>query len=101
VNAYVYVLQVSRLEMLTEGPTPEEAAVVKRHVEYLQGLAGSGALVLAGRTQTESPDTFGIAVFRAADDAEAMRVMEADPAVSGGVMRARLFPFRVAVAGCF
>ncbi len=37
-------------------------------------------------------------IFRAASD-EARRIVEKDPAVERGVMRAELFPYRVAVAG--
>ena len=36
-------------------------------------------------------------IIRAETEREARHVMENDPAVSGGVMGARLFPYRVAV----
>ena len=94
---FVYVLRPIRIEMLTAGPTPEEAEVISAHVEYLERLAETGTVLLAGRTQTADENTFGIVIIRAETEREARHVMENDPAVSGGVMGARLFPYRVAV----
>jgi len=94
---FLYRLQVTRLEMLRGGPTPEEARVVGAHLNYLKKLAEEGVVVLAGRTQTNDDTTFGIVILNAADEAAARAVMENDPAVKGSVMHATLFPFRVAV----
>lgn len=93
---WLYRIRPSRLAMLAEGPTPEEAEAIERHVAYLRGLTDHGTLILAGRTQDTGPRSFGIVVFRAADEAEARRIMESDPAVAAGVMLARLHPYRVA-----
>jgi uncharacterized protein len=94
---FLYRLQVTRLEMLRGGPTPEEARVVGAHLNYLKKLAEEGVVVLAGRTQTNDETTFGIVILNAAGEAAARAVMENDPAVKGSVMHATLFPFRVAV----
>jgi uncharacterized protein YciI len=94
---FVYVLKPNRIEMLTAGPTPAEAGVLSAHVEYLERLAGEGAVLLAGRTQTKGENTFGIVIIRAGSEREARHVMDNDPAVLGGVMGARLFPYRIAV----
>jgi uncharacterized protein YciI len=94
---FLYRLQVTRLEMLRGGPTPEEARVVGAHLNYLKKLAEEGVVVLAGRTQTTDETTFGIVILNAADEVAARAVMENDPAVKGSVMHATLFPFRVAV----
>lgn len=96
---YLYVLRARRLEMLTEGPTPEEADVVGRHLAHLTRLAEEGDLILAGRTLDDGASTIGIAVLRAASDEDAARIMASDPAVAEGVMDATLQPFRVAVRG--
>jgi uncharacterized protein YciI len=71
---------------------------VSAHVSYLERLAAAGVVLLFGRTQTTDPGTFGIVIFRAASSAEAGQLMADDPAVRAGVMRAELFPFRVAGA---
>ena len=54
-------------------------------------------MVLVGRTLTTDQDTMGIAIFKARSDEEARALMSADPAVSKGVMSAKLFPFRIAL----
>jgi len=94
---FMYTLKVTRLGQLTEGPSAEEQAIVARHFAYLQDLTDKGVAILVGRTQTADADTFGIVVFQAASEAEAQEIMTHDPAVKNGVMRARLFPFRIAL----
>lgn len=96
-NQWIYVLKVARLEMLTEGSTPEEDEIVGRHFAYLQDLTEKGVMVLVGRTQTADESTFGIAIFEAENEEAARTIMENDPAVAGGVMRATLYPYRVAL----
>jgi uncharacterized protein YciI len=95
---FLYRLSLIRPALLTEGPSVAEQATLGRHLAYLEELKARGSLVLAGRTLTTGPETFGIAVFEASDAAEALAIMNADPAVAEGVMTAELFPYRVAVA---
>lgn len=84
--------------MLTEAPTQEEADAVARHFAYLECMLSEGRLVLAGRTQTADEGTFGLLVFSADSEAAAWDDVAADPAVSAGVFRAEVFPFRTALA---
>ena len=95
---YLYRLNLIRPALLTEGPTKAEQATLGRHLAYLEELKARGSLILAGRTLTTGPETFGIAIFEAADEAAARAIMNADPAIAEGVMTAELFPYRVAVA---
>jgi uncharacterized protein YciI len=95
---FLYRLSLLRPELLTEGPTEVEAAILSRHFGYLESLKAQGSLILAGRTLTTGPETFGIAIFEADDDTQAEAIMSADPAVAEGLMTAELFPYRVAVA---
>ena len=83
--------------MLTEGTTPEEAEIIGEHFAYLQRLTREGVAILVGRTLTTDQDSMGIVIFAAHSDEEARVLMNADPAVSKGVMRAKLFPFRLAL----
>ncbi len=101
IRQFIYIVRPTRLQMLTEGPTSEEGAVVKRHLEYLERLAEAGVVLLAGRTQTADEKTFGLVVFRAESEEAARRIVDGDPAVAHGVMRAELYPYRVAVLGKF
>jgi uncharacterized protein YciI len=94
---FLYLLKPTRLAMLTDGPTPEEADTVSRHFAYLSDLTEKGVMILMGRTQNNDESTFGICIFEAEDEAVARRIMEADPAVVGGVMRAELYPYKIAL----
>lgn len=96
---YLYRLQLTRPTMLADGPTPEERAAVGAHAAYLERLAGAGVVLLFGRTQTADAGTFGIVLLRTPTEAAARVVMVEDPAVVAGVMRAELFPFRIAGVG--
>ena len=94
-NQFLYTIQPTRLEMLTEGSTEEEVAIISRHAAYLQDLTERGVAVLVGRTTNTDESTFGIIVFQATSEEEARSIIENDPAVIGGVMKAVLYPFRI------
>lgn len=94
---WLYRIQPTRPAMLAEGPTEPERATVAAHFAYLEGLTAAGVVILAGRTLTTGPESFGIVVFRAESEPAAQAIMAADPAVQAGVMHATLFPYRVAL----
>ena len=94
---FIYVLKPTRLEMLTEGSTPEERDTISRHFAYFKDLTEKGVMILMGRTQNNDESTFGIAVFEAEDESVARQIMENDPAVLGGVMTATLYPYKIAL----
>ena len=94
---FLYRLQPTRLGMLTDGPTEQEAHVVGEHFAYLNRLTEEGTVLMAGRTLNADENTFGIAVLVAATAEEVEALMRNDPAVKHGVMRAELFPFRIAL----
>jgi uncharacterized protein len=74
--------------------TPEEDEVMGRHFEYLEGLLETGRLILAGPS-LDPP--FGVIVFEAEDEAEAHRLIEADPSVAAGLQTPELHPFRASL----
>jgi uncharacterized protein len=96
---YLYRIQPTRPAMLTDGPTPEEQRIVGEHFAYLKQATAEGTVQFAGRTLNTDPSSFGIVIFREASDDAARGFMEFDPAVRAGVMRAELFPFRIALCG--
>ncbi len=96
---YLYRIEPTRRTMLTEGLTAKEERIVGEHFAYLQELTAQGVLILAGRTLTTDERGLGIVIFRAPSADAARAIMEGDPAVRQGVMRAELFPFRVALRG--
>ena len=95
-NQYLYRTQPARIEMVTNGPTNEEALVLSEHFNYLKSLTKQGVVLVFGRTQNNDASTFGITIFRAESDDAARSIMNNDPAVKKGTMRAELFPYRVA-----
>jgi uncharacterized protein YciI len=83
--------------MLSEGPTPEEERIVGDHYSYLKKLTDQGVVILAGRTLNTDESSFGIIIFRAESEEAARRIVADDPAVRGGLMRAELYPYRIAL----
>ena len=77
--------------------TDRENALVGDHFRQLQQLQSEGRLILAGRTLNEDEKMFGIIILECRDEAEAKAIMEKDAAVKGGIMKAELFPFQVAL----
>lgn len=98
-TVFMYTLETTRPAIKTEGPTPEEAAIVGQHWAHLQALLARGALVFAGRTLNPGDEGFASVVFRADSEADARGVMESDPGVVGGVFRARLYPYQPMLLG--
>jgi uncharacterized protein len=95
---FLYQLKPARPELLTEGPTDREAAVIKRHFDHLRDLRDRNVVLCAGRTLNQDQNAFGIVIFEAASETAARTLMASDPAVEGNVMRATLFPFRIALS---
>jgi uncharacterized protein YciI len=74
--------------------TDEEREIMSRHFRYLQGLLEEGRLVVAGPSLGP---VFGVSVFEADDLDHALEIVAADPAVSSGLQRAEVSPFRVSL----
>lgn len=94
---YLYRIQPVRPAMLSEGSTPEEAEIVSQHFDYLKDLMEQGIVILAGRTLNTEYSSFGIIIFKAESEDAAREVMLNDPAVIHRVMRAELYPYRIAL----
>lgn len=101
---FIYRLTPARADMPND-PTDEEVRVIGEHLAYLCEAARAGKLHLAGRTMNES-GVWGICIFDANSDEEALEFMNNDPGVKHGVQLAELFPFKTALwgaepEGCF
>lgn len=83
--------------MLSEGPNDLELSIIEEHFQYLQVLTDDGVVLMAGRTLTQDESTFGIVVLEVDSESAAKAIMLKDPAVAKGVMKAVLYPFRVAL----
>jgi len=96
VNAeFICFLHAARPTMLTDGPTQAESDLVRRHFSYFEDLVQQGVMILAGRPWMPDPRTFGVAIVRAANQAAAEAMIEADPAVRENVIQADVYPFEV------
>lgn len=95
-QTFVYFIEPSRPDML-QAPTADESEKVQAHFTYLKTLTERGTVLLAGPSL--EPPYVGIVIFYAADREGADAVMRADPAVAGGVFKARLSEFRVSLWG--
>lgn len=96
---FLVILRPVRPGMVAEGPLPQEMPVLAAHLAWLEQLASEGRVVLAGRTQETDASSFGIVVLRADDHQAAVDLAGQDPAVDGGLMRAEVRAFRIAVGG--
>jgi len=94
---FIYVLKLIPALLVDKNWTKKEEAIVERHFANLKLLLEEGKLVLAGKTDGLNETTFGIVIFEADSEEEAQSIMLNDPAVAEGIMKAELFPFRVAM----
>jgi hypothetical protein len=62
-NVYMYTLHLTRLAVLTEGPTDAEKAIAAQHWAYSQDLLAKKIVIFGGRTLVMNEDSFGIVVI--------------------------------------
>ena len=96
---FLYTIRPKRVDMLTKGPTPDEASVLSQHTAYLSKLTEQGVVLLAGRTQNADDSSFGIVILQADSFDSAKAGVENDPVVRDGVMHAELYPYKIAFMG--
>ncbi len=94
---YIYRIQPTRPDMLSDGPTAEESRITAEHFDYLRCLLREGVLILAGRTLNSDYSAFGIAIFNARDDEHMRQITNGDPAVAQKLFRAEWHPYRIAL----
>jgi uncharacterized protein len=95
---YIYTIKlIERLHDPKKWTSVDEVAVNK-HFEYLKIQMHLGKMILAGRTQNDLKDTFGIVIFNAQDDDDAQSFMENDPSIQAGVMIGALYPYAIALS---
>jgi len=91
---WIYFIHAPR-ENFAATMTAEEEAVWEVHFERFRRLLDEGVVVLVGPTL--GPVNTGIAIFEAADEAAARRIMDEDPVIAGGFARGELRPFRISL----
>jgi len=94
---FIYVFDPVRPELVTDPDawTEEDTRIAGEHFRYLQKATQDGIVLLAGRSlDGEGP---AVVILEADSEEHARGFMEADPFVAGGLMRAKLHPFRAAL----
>ena len=91
-SEWIYFLHPPR-ENFAATMTEDEVAAWSRHFEWLGALLEDGVLVLAGATGGTT--NTGIAVFDAADEESAQRIVSNDPAAAGGFARGELRSYQM------
>jgi uncharacterized protein YciI len=94
-DIFLYTLHPTRPAMLTAGATDAEKMMAGQHWAHSIELLKKGVIIFAGRTMNTTPDSFASCVIRAKSEDEARAVMNSDPAVKGGLFRAKLYPFQL------
>jgi uncharacterized protein YciI len=94
---WLYVLKLVPRLHDDKAWTKDDERVIGEHFRHLQRLVAERTVVLAGRTTEAGDRTMGLVIFEAADETAARALMQADPAVKGGIMTATLHPYAVAL----
>lgn len=96
-KAFIYVLKLTPKYFDEKNWKEEDTQAVQEHFLRFQNMLKEGTLVLAGRTESELKNTFGIAIYYASGIDEAKKIANEDPAVMAGIMTAEVFPFNIAL----
>ena len=90
---FMYVLEPAR-PTFPDDITSDEQLILSQHFDYLSRLSEDDVVILAGRTEAAE---MGIVVLQADSETAARTIVDNDPAVTGGIMAAKLYPFRLAL----
>ncbi len=94
---YLYQLKLNPSINSDEAWTEADEKKVSEHFNYLKEHTATGTVLLAGRTNREYEDGFGIVIFKAEDWQAAEAFMKADPSIEAGVMSGQLFAYHIAL----
>ena len=92
---WIYRFTPVRAAMLTEGLNAVEMEAFRQHSTYLDRLVAEGVAIVVGRALVRDERNFAMAIINAESEDAARAVMENDPFVREGVVRAELFPFQL------
>lgn len=73
--------------------SPEEAALMGRHAEYLRGQFEAGHLVAYGPVLSQNP--FGLIIVEAEEEREVHELMAGDPTIGAGLNGYDIAPMHV------
>ncbi len=91
---WIYIIHPPR-ENFARTMTKVEEEVWSRHWQRAKRLYLEGSIIVMGPSL--GSNNLGICIFEAPDEAAARKFMEEDPAISSGVGRGELQPYRVSL----
>ncbi|MCK8059312.1 MULTISPECIES: YciI family protein [unclassified Fusibacter] len=94
---YLYMLKLVDRIVKSNTWTKEDEEIVGEHFLNLKTLTEKGVVLLAGKTDRETDDGFGIVILKADSKEQAEEIMRKDPAVKKGIMTATLFEYQIAL----
>jgi uncharacterized protein YciI len=77
--------------------TDAERVLMEQHAAYFRQQFDAGNVLIYGPVMAAG-GAFGVGILEVADESEALRVMNNDPSVLGGLNRFELSPMRVPVS---
>lgn len=95
---FISMMKVGRPELQDDffgKLTPEEMAAFEQHGSYLKEKFDAGKIIFAGPSVEANEEHYAIVVLDAKDKAEAEAIMNADPAVSIGILTSHVTAFQV------
>lgn len=93
-NQFFCLLTPSRPNMHAT-VTPEELGVFEAHCEYLKQRFAEKKVLQAGTSFEEGQEHFAIVILNAKDKHEALNLIQDDPAVAQGLLKARVTEYSV------
>lgn len=94
---YMYTLQLVPPLLNQDNWTETENRIVEEHFQRLKKFRDEEIVIFAGRVSDMDPEGFGIVIFKADSEENALDIMENDPAVREGIMTAKLYPFSISL----
>lgn len=96
-HQFIYILNLYPRLLDKKNWTTKEENIVEEHFKNLEKLLEDKKLILAGKTEGLDKNTFGIVIIETESEEEARKIMEEDPAVRKEIMKAKLYPYRIAL----
>lgn len=94
---FLYILTLQPAYYDPDQWTQEAQRAQEEHFNYLKNLFETGVMKHVGRTDMPMghKDLLGYAIFEAASEDAAQKIMYNDPAVRYGLMSGSLFPYKI------
>ncbi len=90
---FIGIFKPTNPDFVKNGPSPEQMPLIKKHVEYLQGLTDRGISIVAGHTTNHDANAFGLVLVHADSETAARKIMEEDALIHAGILTVTVFPF--------